>query len=232
MSGLVGYGNNPVKIVAGANLSGSKEWQFDKNGNLRLPQGGDILNNSGTSVLNPFNTGNIVFANDTITNANLNSDINITTNSLLLGSFTWNFASDGKLTLPSDGQINQNFSIIKTSISDMTDSSISSVIWTSSDRFTSSAKLLILVEQDPGDSTPDNSQTCEAIISAKGAGGISTDVPVISVYGITYTSLNPLATFSVQRNLSSGLIEVIATLIDNNDPAYFRIHSTELLSRG
>jgi hypothetical protein len=48
-------------------------WKFDRNGNLTLPVGGDILNSSGQSVLGGggnANTGNFTFDEDTISNDN------------------------------------------------------------------------------------------------------------------------------------------------------------------
>lgn len=232
MSGLVGYLNNPVRIVAGADAPGAKEWQFDNSGNIVLPQGGNILNYNGVSVLSALDTGNITFEGNKIGNEILDGGIAIETLSTTNGNLNWIFEPSGNLILPSSGKIIQNDSITKTIITDMIDSSASSVVWTSSSLFTSTAKLLILLEQDPGDSTPDNTQSCEAIISAKGASGIATDTPVISVYGVTYTSVTALSTFSVQRNPTTKLIEVVATLNNTTDPAFLRIYSIELESRG
>ena len=232
MSGLVGYGNDPVKIVLGVDAPGPKEWTFDPLGNIVLPQGGNILDYNGISVLSPLNTGNIDFNLNTITNAFQDTDINIETINSISGPQTWNFDSFGRLTLPSQGIIIQNFSITKTTSVDITDPTIPQIVWTSDSTFTSSAKLLIQLEQDPGDSTADEVHSCEAIISAKGAGGLGLDIPVMSVFGVTYTSLSSLATFSIQRNAVTRIIEVIATLNNTTDPAFLRIHSVEMLSRG
>ena len=51
MSGLVGYKNNPVTIVTGADDPNAKEWQFDNLGNITIPLGGDILDYNGTTLL-------------------------------------------------------------------------------------------------------------------------------------------------------------------------------------
>jgi hypothetical protein len=51
MSGLVGYKNDPVTIITGADQPNAKEWQFDNLGNITIPFGGDILDSVGTSLL-------------------------------------------------------------------------------------------------------------------------------------------------------------------------------------
>lgn len=51
MSGLVGYGNDPVKIVSGVDSPNAREWTFDSDGNLQLPPDGDIVNSNGISLL-------------------------------------------------------------------------------------------------------------------------------------------------------------------------------------
>ena len=115
MSGLVGYLNNPVRIVAGADAPNSKEWTFDNGGNIKLPQGGDILDYTGTSLLGiAIGTGNLSFDADTIRN-------NVQLNPIILetrdGTSTvvnWTFDSDGSLTVPFNGQIIQNQSIVRT----------------------------------------------------------------------------------------------------------------------
>lgn len=332
MSGLIGYLNNPVRIVAGADTPGSKEWTFDNTGNILLPQGGNILTSAGVSVLGELQTGNITFTNNTIGNVNINTGISIETTSNTFGNQSWSFEPSGKLTLPNNGQVVQNLAITRTTTVDITNPLISTLIWTSDSTFTSTSKLLIMLEQDTispttfnitnngtgnyvvntlvnptlslirgqtytfninasghpfwiktaltlGNTTdiynngvgnngtdvgtitfavpfdaPDilyyvcqfhptmqgiinikseryNTQSCEAIIAANGADGIGLDVPVMSVYGITYTDVNPLATFSVTRNATSKKIEVFATLNTTTNLAYLRIHSLELLSR-
>ena len=143
----------------------------------------------------------------------------------------WEFNNEGKLVLPPNGQLIQNFTIIKNTVIDMLNPLLPSTIWTSDSTFTSTAKLLIMLEQDPGDSSSNDVQSCEAMIVARGEEGLGNDIPNISIYGITYTSVSALATFSVRRNASSKKIEVVATLNNTNDPAFFRIHSIEMRTR-
>jgi len=68
-------------------------------------------------------------------------------------------------------------------------------------------KLTIMVETRLDNNTDDvnHTQLCEAIIAANY--NSNTD-PVMSVYGLTYTSPDPLATFEIQR--TGNFIEVVA----------------------
>lgn len=246
MSGLIGYLNNPVKILTGVDAPGAKEWTFDNSGNFILPQGGNILDYNGNTLIgvefpvsvegylyndglgnlswNTSTNGNIVFTDNTISNGTLGNPI-----ILSAGTNDWTLNATGEFILPTNGFVRQNRVISKANTADIT-TGLPTVVWSSQEDNVSSAKLLIQVEQDPGDSTPDHCQSCEAIIAAKGSDG--TDVPVITVYGITYTGLGPLATFSVQRNATTRVVEVVATLLNTTDPAYLNIYSVEQLTRG
>jgi hypothetical protein len=111
-----GGGPNPDNIVIKAN---DNDWTFDNNGNLTLPEGGDILDSTGNSVLG---SGSLtVVAGDgsggttTVENVNeilfsgLVTDLNdgtigITTNALYRGEHILELGEDGNLTFP-DGSI-------------------------------------------------------------------------------------------------------------------------------
>ena len=201
---------------------------------------GYVLKFNGTSwIAAPDATvslGNITFNNNIIGNSSVDNEVQIETTSDIYGTNSWSFSPDGTTLLPSSngGALVQAFSITRSSTADILEDYITpSVIWTSSILYTSSMKLLIQVEQDPGDSSPNDTQTCEAIISARGSGSLVDiyDIPVMTVYGINYTGPNPIATFTVQRNLTTNFIEVVATLT-NADPAYFIVHSVEIMTRG
>lgn len=218
MSGLVGYGNTPVKIISGFNSSNLKEWYFDDQGNIVLPQNGNILDHNGNSVLGiDANAGNLVFNNNAIGNDTQGNPVQIETVSETSTTFQWSFESNGNLVQPKEGSLVQNHTFTKSSSSNvMVNSGFPLVVWSSIDNEVSSVKLLIQVE---GDETADSSgwhcQTCEAIISSRGYtnnfNGYGYGIPVITVYGITYTGTGPLMTFTVQRNPSTLAIEVVGT---------------------
>lgn len=231
MSGLVGYGNDPVKIISGVDTPNAREWTFDFNGNIQLPFGGNVLDHEGNIIISEnIGTGNIVFSADSIKN-------NIISNPVILQAtggdttvYSWTFDSDGSLTVPSSGFLSQNNAITKTTNADILTSN-PTIIWTSHNTLISSAKLVIQLEQQQvGDPTGFHSQSCEAVIAARGAN--QTGLPSISVYGIVYTSTGSLVTFSVQRNVTTSEIEVVATLTDTTNPAYVSVHSVEIVTRG
>lgn len=229
MSGLVGYLNNPVRIVAGADAPGAKEWQFDNAGNIRLPQGGDILDYTGTSLLGiAIGTGNLSFDADTIRNNVQLNPIILETRDGTSTVVSWTFDSDGSLTLPFDGQLVQNQSIVRTT--DANGSTVTpTVLWTSTRDDIVSAKLQIQVECDEtGDLTGTHSQTVEVNLAARAGGG----TPSISVYGIVYTSTLALMTFTTQRNGISNLIEIVGTASGiASGTIRVKIHSVEMITR-
>lgn len=231
MSGFVGYGNTPIKIISGADTTNIKEWLFDSNGNIRLPLGGNVLNHEGGIIISEgIDTGNIVFENDTISNDTQGNSIYIQTSDVGSTSYSWVFGQDGTLTIPPDGKISQSFSLTKSNLSEIT-SAAPTVVWSSDSSTISSVKLLIQLEQEQvGDPTGFHTHTCEAIISARGTNQIGT--PSVTVFAVNYTYTSSLVTFTVQRNIDSGLIEVVATLVDGTNPAYLSIHSIEQLTRG
>lgn len=109
----------------------------------------------------------------------------------------------------------------------------SGIVWTAEHDYISSAKLVIQIESNEvGDTSGWHSQVCEAIIASRGyATGFSGPGgdPVMTVYGVTYTSTTPLATFTVQRNVLTKKIEVVATrTAATTENISFRIHSVEM----
>lgn len=153
--------------------------------------------------------------------------VSITTHSI--DDKTWLFDQNGNLSLPNTGALTQNYSYTRTSNLQITSPS---VIWSSLFSHTSSAKLTIQVEvAEVGDNTGWHVQTCEAVISSRGyANGVNGyGEPVMTVYGVTYTSTTPLMTFSVGRNPINNSIEVTGTqtAAASGTPS-LRIHSVEM----
>lgn len=146
----------------------------------------------------------------------------------------WTFDTNGGLTLPSIGNLKQNNSYIKTVNSPSVASNVSTIVWSSENANTSSAKLLIQVEcNEVGDSTGWHAQSCEAIIAARAASNTGpVGDPSMTIYGVTHTSVSPLVTFTIQRNVTTNFIEVVAlTTLAADGIAYIKIHSTEMTTR-
>jgi hypothetical protein len=141
--------------------------------------------------------------------------------SILTTGQQWNFDTNG--TLSSAGG-----SWTKTVNDNLLSGVTTKVVWTSSYDFISGVKLTIQVEANPIGINNWEVQVCEAIIAAKGFNP-STE-PVMSVYGVTHTSAAPLMTFSVQRNPTSQLIEIVGTraaTANTTGNASLRIYSVE-----
>lgn len=103
------------------------------------------------------------------------------------------------------------------------------VVFATPNWFTS-IKLVIAVEgRLDGDGTfVDHTQTCEATIAAT----YNTSAePIMSVYGIVYTSPTPLATFTVARNGITGNIEVTAVNSQTTNAMNVRVQALQFVSR-
>lgn len=129
-----------------------------------------------------------------------------------------------------NGVLTNNNSVTKTTSSIVVGGT--SVVWVASSDSVSGVKLFIQVEADQvGDATGWHSQVCEAVIASRGYASSfagSGGIPLMSVYGITYTSTVPLVTFNVQRNATTKFIEVVATsTVAADTPPNIRIYSVE-----
>ena len=174
----------------------------------------------------------------------------VTTDRIINGTHSFSIGTDGSLSL--DGSpftasantgnytfsgdvmaVNNSWTTVSTPV---VSPGPGSVVWISNVDYISSAKLLIQVEcSETGDDTGWHSQACEAIISCRGYantyGGPGGD-PQMIVYGVVHTSINPLVTFTVQRNPTTKFVEVVGTLTAAaGSAAALRIHSVEMSTR-
>ena len=106
-----------------------------------------------------------------------------------------------------------------------------SVVYTFDNWFTS-AKFVFQTEgQLDGDFLlVDHTQTCEATVAATYN---TTADPIMSVYGVVYTSVTPLATFTVRRGIgvNAGKIEILATNSQTTTDLTVKVHATQFVSR-
>jgi hypothetical protein len=156
------------------------------------------------------------------------------TNSIQNGSFTVQIDADGNLILPSNGTITQRNSYTRVTGPNLPNGS--AVVWTALYDYISSVKLIIQLEAtEVGDATGWHSQACEAVIASRGYANSFSGPggePVMTVYGVTYTSIEPLVTFTVQRNATNKKIEIVGTTTAaTTDSPQFRIHSIEIATR-
>ena len=152
------------------------------------------------------------------------------------GVSTHTYLFDGNtLVLPNTGIVQQRNSLTRTT-DGVVSAATPTVVWTSAVDYISSAKLVIQVECDEvGDATGWHSQACEAIISCRGYanvyGGSGGD-PQMIVYGVVHTSVDALVTFTVQRNPTTRMVEVVGTpTAAASGGAAVKIHSIEMSTR-
>lgn len=159
--------------------------------------------------------------------------INTATNTLQVGSANTTTVSsvatfdiDGRFVLPATGKIVQNRAETTTLTTNIT-TGTGTVIHTANSAYTS-YKLVITVEGSlDGDVTGTrHTQTCEATIAAIYN---SSAEPVMSVYGIIYTSPTPLATFTVRRGINNS-IEVVALNSQSIEPLIASVHAVSVVS--
>ena len=148
------------------------------------------------------------------------------------GYIQLNVPDGGQWRFNTNGSVEKNGSFTRTTNIGIQNIDVSGVVWEAAYDYVSSVKLVIQVEtQQVGDVTGWHSQVCEAIIASRGyAGGTNGfGEPVMTVYGVTYTSTQPLVTFTVQRNALTRKIEVVATRTAATvDGISLRTHSVEM----
>jgi hypothetical protein len=135
------------------------------------------------------NTGKVLTTNGTTLSWDINS-------SLVNGSASINLGTDGTLILP-NGVTQQDTGSINCQIN------VDTVVFTSSQAGIQTIKLLLQVEGAQG-SGQTHTQSCEMVV-AKGFNGPTV---AASVYGVVYTSPEPLATFTADWNPTLLRVEV------------------------
>ena len=109
-------------------------------------------------------------------------------------------------SVTSELRVNNN---IRTSgTTDTTVAAASDVVIFTAPQWMTGIRLTIVIEGnvDSDGTFTDHTQTCDATIAAT----YNTNAePVMSVYGLAYTSINPLATFNIRRGVGN-IIEVVA----------------------
>ena len=203
-----------IKLTTNVDTS----WTFGADGALTLPSGYPILFGNGNSRIQA-GMGFHINSEEGISLEAVDA-----TDPLLPVVHQWHFGTDGALNSPGG-------SFTKTTNNYLANNVTTQVVWTSTQNGISGVKLTIQVECDEtgGVNYPNwETQVCEAIIAVRGYNSVSE--PVMSVYGVTHTSVEPLMTFSVQRNPTTYLIEMVGTRTATASPlggADLRIYSVE-----
>ena len=220
----------------------TNSWFFGVDGILSLPTDKPILFGNGNSRIQSDDGLHVSSEDGVLIEA---VDATDTLNPI---TKSWNFGADGILQLPAGGDIVDSVgSSVLGGGTGLVDTytrattpiinaiATSGIIWTALYDTVSSVKLTVQLETDQvGDATGWHSQVCEVIVASRGYanGQPGYGEPIMTVYGVTYTSTVPLATFTVQRNATTSLIEIVGTRTAATDSTIdFRIHSVEMISR-
>lgn len=220
----------------------TKSWFFGVDGILSLPTDSPILFGNGNARIQSDDGFHVSSEDGVLIEA---VDATDTLNPI---TKSWSFDTNGILQLPSGGDIVDSsgtsvlgggtvlantYTRVTTPVKSPNQTSV--VIWTALYDTVSSVKLTIQLETNQvGDATGWHSQVCEAIVASRGYanGQPGYGEPIMTVYGVTYTSTVPLVTFTVQRNATTSLIEIVGTrTAATNSAIDFRIHSVEMISR-
>ena len=188
-------------------------------------QAGDSNDGAGGYInIESGSTGTYGSGGDITIQAQSGGEITLRTQPSTGYTNNWLFGNNGTLNSPGG-------SFTKTTNNYLSNNVATQVVWSSTQNGISGVKLTIQVECDEtgGVNYPNwETQVCEAIIAVRGYN--STSEPVMSVYGVTHTSVAPLMTFSVQRNPTTFLIEIVGTRTATASPlggADLRIYSVE-----
>ena len=159
--------------------------------------------------------------------------------SLINGEHEVVLNSNGTVSIPAGGDIldsNGNSVLVDGSqylrnTYEIVPSETPTIIWSSRGEPISTVKLIINIEAlEIGSDGERHTQSCEAIIANRVYKPNAE--PAMTVYGVTHTSIGVLATFTIQRNITTQQIEVVATsnALVVNGSAYSHVYSTELLT--
>lgn len=189
--------------------------------------------NSAISQVNSggASTGNIVF---TDTNLNsINGDVTITFDQVASPAVGFSFTMSGDFNSPrvvTGGVVTQQVDMSYTrQVSSNTNVScppnVDTIIHTGTDQFQHTFKLLLKVEgnENPGQQGWDT-QSCEMMI----AKSFRNDTMAGSVYGLVYTSTNPLATFTTRWNSAINRVEVLCRPTSTTENVTVRSFVTEM----
>jgi hypothetical protein len=212
--------NNKLKIGDGVSVWRTLNYLADATGT----SGATVLDELTDVVITGTPTNGQVLKYNTATSKWVNGSDSVTTDRLTNGVNQVILNASGVL-------VDAGGSFIKTTTLDIATTVLTQIVWTATATSISGAKLTIQVEcAETGGVNGTNweTQVCEAVVAVRGYNTAS--APVISVYGVTHTSVAPLMTFTVDRNPVSNLIEIVGTRTGTASPtglASLRIYSVE-----
>lgn len=210
--------NFAVKVeIRGPSTDGAS-WQFDTEGGITLPSGGSITTNdyNGSVYIRAGNkseigngTGNLDLEDGSensllslqSTNARLSYQDYINNSAVIASNYSlklehddlnWHFRGDQGSYIGSVREPYGHYSIVRAVVR-VNSNATNKVIWISRNNLVTSGKFTVNIDTGANDSNFD-SMTCEIVLAAKRVSNLNS-VAKVSVYGLVYTSDDPLVTF-------------------------------------
>jgi len=134
-----------------------------------------------------------------------------------------NVTFPGGITVANSAMVYSNDALQKDTGAINCQGNTSTVVYTASGQYQHTIKLLIQVEGTVGASADMDTQACEMII----AKSFRANAIAASVYGVVYTSVAPLATFTAEWNALTNRVEVLCTAPGDNN-VNVKIFATEI----
>ena len=197
--------------------SGNNTWKFSRDGSTTVPNGGKVIfgeQNGGSYI-----SAGMGFHFNSTEGIALDA-VDVQTDAAHPITRSWYFDPKGSLTLPNYVKQNTNPSVVCNTGTD-------TVVYTGSDQYLHTFKLLIKVEGHEVDNfTQWETQSTEMII-AKSYNG---DKVAATAYGVVHTSVDPLATFTARWNPTISRVEVLCRPTSLLYPVEVRTFATEIFT--
>jgi hypothetical protein len=120
--------------------------------------------------------------------------------------------------------VKPNAVVESTSNTTQCNTGVPTVVFSSQNQFIHTMKLIIQVEGQETTST--DTQACEMLV----ARSFRNNSVIGSVYGLTYTSNSPLATFNAAYNATTNQIDITCTPTSLTNPVFVRVAVTQMTS--
>lgn len=128
--------------------------------------------------------------------------------------------SSGNISYPSDITQSSTNNIVCTA-------GVETVIYTATAQYQHAIKLFVMVEgREDGGGLSWETQACDVIAVR----GFNNNIVNVSVYGVTHSGANPLATFDGQWNAISNRIEITCTSASATYGVEVKVHAIEMTS--
>lgn len=206
-----------------------KSWNFAPSGIFYLPSGGDIVRDGSSVLGGSASTGSITFTDNSMIGT---GDVIIGFDQVASPAVTFSFTQTGEFIAPivvtgsvTTNQLDMYYTRQVSNVNSVScPPNVDTVIYTGTDQWQHTFKLLLKVEGPEVTGAQWDTQSCEMMI----AKSFRNDAMAGSVYGLVYTSANPLATFTTQWNSAINRVEVLCRPASTTENVEVRSFVTEM----